>query len=115
MMFIRDAPDLRPDNPAFFDIRNPAGCKIALPDIRLRPDTGYQAKTVSGASLMLIHLLGYPVLVVLADSLRDQIQTSAARVMQCTREMLASRDFCWTDISKCNQSMCILNDKRAWD
>jgi hypothetical protein len=39
--FIRDAPDIPPDNPAFFDIRYPAGYQIALPDIR--PDTGYQA------------------------------------------------------------------------
>jgi hypothetical protein len=31
----RDAPDIRPDNPAFFDIRYPAGYQIALPDIRL--------------------------------------------------------------------------------
>jgi hypothetical protein len=30
----RDAPDIRPDNPAFFDIRCPAGYQIALPDIR---------------------------------------------------------------------------------
>jgi hypothetical protein len=30
----RDAPDIRPDNPAFFDIRYPAGYQIALPDIR---------------------------------------------------------------------------------
>jgi hypothetical protein len=30
----RDVPDIRPDNPAFFDIRYPAGYKIALPDIR---------------------------------------------------------------------------------
>jgi hypothetical protein len=29
----RDAPDIRPDNPAFFDIRYPAGYQIALPDI----------------------------------------------------------------------------------
>jgi hypothetical protein len=29
-----DAPDIRPDNPAFFDIRYPAGYQIALPDIR---------------------------------------------------------------------------------
>jgi hypothetical protein len=27
--------DIRPDNPAFFDIRYPAGYQIALPDIRL--------------------------------------------------------------------------------
>jgi hypothetical protein len=27
-------PDIRPDNPAFFDIRYPAGYQIALPDIR---------------------------------------------------------------------------------
>jgi hypothetical protein len=49
----RDAPDIRPDirpdNPAFFDIRYPAGYQIALPDIRegripdIRPDTGYPA------------------------------------------------------------------------
>jgi hypothetical protein len=26
--------DIRPDNPAFFDIRYPAGYRIALPDIR---------------------------------------------------------------------------------
>jgi hypothetical protein len=26
--------DIRPDNPAFFDIRYPAGYQIALPDIR---------------------------------------------------------------------------------
>jgi hypothetical protein len=32
--FSRDAPDIRPDNPAFFDIRYPAGYQIALPDIR---------------------------------------------------------------------------------
>jgi hypothetical protein len=44
---IRDAPDIRPDNPAFFDIRYPPGYRIALPDIR--PDirqgriTGYPA------------------------------------------------------------------------
>jgi hypothetical protein len=31
---IRDAPDIRPDNPAFFDIRYPAGYRIAPPDIR---------------------------------------------------------------------------------
>jgi hypothetical protein len=31
---IRDAPDIRPDNPAFFDIRYPAGYQIALSDIR---------------------------------------------------------------------------------
>jgi hypothetical protein len=31
---VRDAPDIRPDNPAFFDIRYPAGYQIALPDIR---------------------------------------------------------------------------------
>jgi hypothetical protein len=33
-IFIRDAPDIRPDNPAFFDSRYPAGYQIALPDIR---------------------------------------------------------------------------------
>jgi hypothetical protein len=33
-LFIRDAPDIRPDNPAFFDIRYPAGYQIGLPDIR---------------------------------------------------------------------------------
>jgi hypothetical protein len=27
-------PDIRPDNPAFFDNRYPAGYQIALPDIR---------------------------------------------------------------------------------
>jgi hypothetical protein len=27
-------PDIRPDNPAFFDIWYPAGYQIALPDIR---------------------------------------------------------------------------------
>jgi hypothetical protein len=42
-------PDIRPDNPAFFDIRYPAGNQIALPDIR---PAGYPAKTVSGASLV---------------------------------------------------------------
>jgi hypothetical protein len=31
---IRDAPDIRPDKPAFFAIRYPAGYQIALPDIR---------------------------------------------------------------------------------
>jgi hypothetical protein len=31
---VRDAPDIRPDNPAFIDIRYPAGYQIALPDIR---------------------------------------------------------------------------------
>jgi hypothetical protein len=30
----RDAPDIRPDYPAFFDIRYPTGYQIALPDIR---------------------------------------------------------------------------------
>jgi hypothetical protein len=30
----RDAPDIRPDYPAFFYIRYPSGCQIALPDIR---------------------------------------------------------------------------------
>jgi hypothetical protein len=30
----RDAPDIRPDKPAFFDIRYPTGYQIALPDIR---------------------------------------------------------------------------------
>jgi hypothetical protein len=30
----RNAPDIWPDNPAFFDIRYPAGYQIALPDIR---------------------------------------------------------------------------------
>jgi hypothetical protein len=28
----------RPDNPAFFDVRYPAGYQTALPDIRYRPD-----------------------------------------------------------------------------
>jgi hypothetical protein len=27
-------PDIRPDNPVFFDIRYPAGYQIAQPDIR---------------------------------------------------------------------------------
>jgi hypothetical protein len=31
----KDAPDIRPDNPAFFYIRYPVGYQIALPDIRL--------------------------------------------------------------------------------
>jgi hypothetical protein len=31
---VRDAPDIRPDNPAFFYIRYPAGYQIELPDIR---------------------------------------------------------------------------------
>jgi hypothetical protein len=30
----RDAPDIRPDNPAFFYIRYPAGYQIGQPDIR---------------------------------------------------------------------------------
>jgi hypothetical protein len=34
MIASRDAPDIRPDNPAFFDIRYPAGYQIAQPDIR---------------------------------------------------------------------------------
>jgi hypothetical protein len=29
-----DAPDIRPDNPAFFHIRYPARYQIAMPDIR---------------------------------------------------------------------------------
>jgi hypothetical protein len=29
-----DAPDIRPDNPAFFDIRYPAGYQIGQLDIR---------------------------------------------------------------------------------
>jgi hypothetical protein len=33
-IFYRDAPDIRPDNPAFFDIRYPDGYQIAPPDIR---------------------------------------------------------------------------------
>jgi hypothetical protein len=35
MQRISDRPDIRPDNPAFFDIwyRYPAGYQIALPDI----------------------------------------------------------------------------------
>jgi hypothetical protein len=32
--FNRDAPDIRPDNPAFFDIRYPTGYQIGQPDIR---------------------------------------------------------------------------------
>jgi hypothetical protein len=35
LIITRDAPDIRSDNPAFFDIRYPAGYQIALPDIRL--------------------------------------------------------------------------------
>jgi hypothetical protein len=31
---ISGQPDIRPDNPAFFDIRYPAGYQIVLPDIR---------------------------------------------------------------------------------
>jgi hypothetical protein len=31
---IRDAPDIWPDNPAFFDIRYPAGYQLGQPDIR---------------------------------------------------------------------------------
>jgi hypothetical protein len=44
MIQTRDAPDIRPDNPAFFGIRYPAGYQIAQPDIRygripdIRPD-----------------------------------------------------------------------------
>jgi hypothetical protein len=34
VFLIRDAPDIQPDYPAFFDIRYPAGYQIALPDIR---------------------------------------------------------------------------------
>jgi hypothetical protein len=30
----RDAPDIRPDNPAFYVIQYPAGYQIGLPDIR---------------------------------------------------------------------------------
>jgi hypothetical protein len=30
----RDAPDIRPDNPALSDIRYPAGYQIGQPDIR---------------------------------------------------------------------------------
>jgi hypothetical protein len=30
----RDAPDIRPYNPAFFDIPYPAGYQIVMPDIR---------------------------------------------------------------------------------
>jgi hypothetical protein len=33
-LLTRDAPDIRPDNPAFFDIRYPAGYKITQQDIR---------------------------------------------------------------------------------
>jgi hypothetical protein len=31
---ISGQPDIRPDNPAFFDFRYPAGYQIVLPDIR---------------------------------------------------------------------------------
>jgi hypothetical protein len=31
---ISGRPEIRPDNPAFFDIRYPAGYQIALPEIR---------------------------------------------------------------------------------
>jgi hypothetical protein len=31
---ISGRPDIRPDNPVFFNIRYPAGYQIALPDIR---------------------------------------------------------------------------------
>jgi hypothetical protein len=34
MVVTRDAPDIRPENPAFFDIRYPAGYQIGQPDIR---------------------------------------------------------------------------------
>jgi hypothetical protein len=34
MHWISGRPDIRPDNPTFFDIRYPAGYQIALPDIR---------------------------------------------------------------------------------
>jgi hypothetical protein len=40
-VYFRDAPDIRPDNPAFVDIRYLAGYQIVMPDIR--PDTGYPA------------------------------------------------------------------------
>jgi hypothetical protein len=36
VMIIRDAPDIRPDNPAYFEIRYPAGYRIFL--------AGYPAK-----------------------------------------------------------------------
>jgi hypothetical protein len=42
----RDAPDIRPDNLAFFEIRYPAGYRIWWPDIRL--DTGYLNSRISG-------------------------------------------------------------------
>jgi hypothetical protein len=32
---ISGQPEIRPDNPAFFDIRYPAGYQITVPDIRL--------------------------------------------------------------------------------
>jgi hypothetical protein len=38
LIFSRDAPDIRADNPAFFDIRYPAGYKIEQRDIRPLPD-----------------------------------------------------------------------------
>jgi hypothetical protein len=43
-IYCRDAPDIRPDNSAFFDIRYPAGYQIALPyRYPVRPDAGYPA------------------------------------------------------------------------
>jgi hypothetical protein len=43
-------PDIRPDNPAFFEIRYPAGYQIALPDIRYPAFglAGYPAGRISG-------------------------------------------------------------------
>jgi hypothetical protein len=41
-----DAPDIRSDNPGFFDIRYPAGYRIALPDnpgfFDIRSPPGYR-------------------------------------------------------------------------
>jgi hypothetical protein len=62
--FNRDEPDIRPDNPAFFYIRYPAGyqiaCRISGRISSIRQDiqyptfglAGYPAKTVSGTSLV---------------------------------------------------------------
>jgi hypothetical protein len=52
----------RLDNPAYFDIRYPAGYQIVMPDIQCPAFVlaGYPTKTVSGASLITgIHVVGY--------------------------------------------------------
>jgi hypothetical protein len=51
LLLTREAPDIRPDNPAFFNIRYPAGYQIVMPDIRYGRISVMAGYRISGSCL----------------------------------------------------------------